>query len=397
MSTTVGHSEHSAKTKKVTIAPSSKDPLDIMTQAMSNLAQNIGALNEGLAQNISTMNALSNDLVGCNYEQEVPYDEDYDEEYESSDFIGEAQPSQSEHICSNMTQANSSTSAKRSHSNEESDTEGPADKKLKFLEDMNEHADLTEPKGDKININLATNVTKFMRSRPEETKIKELFEELQTPENCAGLEKIIVNENIWARIPQEARSHDLKLQRVQTALIKGTIGVAKAADKLYTNWDMEKQSLSPESFRDIMSEFTRAFRAFGSTNFELCMRRREAMRPSISSDYSHLCAASVPFTNALFGDDVTKVIKEISDDNRLNSKAFNQGRGRGRGGRGYRGFRRGRGRGFGRGRGRARGRGYNSYQSYGYNGYGYNQHNYNDDYQTSKGASKNSKTQTQNQ
>ncbi len=78
------------------------------------------------------------------------------------------------------------------------------------------------------------------------------------------------------------------------------------------------------------------------------------MRPHIASDFGHLCAQKTPYTDFLFGDDVTKQIKDIAEDNRLagklslsNNLKWNFGRGRPRAGRG-------RGRAIG---GRFRGRG----------------------------------------
>ena len=41
---------------------------------------------------------------------------------------------------------------------------------------------------------------------------------------------------------------------------------------------------------------------------------------SISKDYAHLCAQKVKFTDSLFGDDVTKQIKDITDDNKVKIK-----------------------------------------------------------------------------
>ena len=35
---------------------------------------------------------------------------------------------------------------------------------------------------------------------------------------------------------------------------------------------------------------------------------------SISKDYAHLCAQKLKFTDSLFGDDVTKQIKDITDE-----------------------------------------------------------------------------------
>ncbi|VDH89317.1 Hypothetical predicted protein [Mytilus galloprovincialis] len=84
------------------------------------------------------------------------------------------------------------------------------------------------------------------------------------------------------------------------------------------------------------------------------------------AEYVPLCSHSVPYTNNLFGDDVSKVAKDIEDCSKVGNKLkFGNGRGRGggffRGGRGGHrgtfsrgGYRGGRG-GFRGGRGRGSG------------------------------------------
>ena len=48
------------------------------------------------------------------------------------------------------------------------------------------------------------------------------------------------------------------------------------------------------------------------------------LKPQISKDYAHLCAQQVKFTDSLFGDDVTKQIKDIRDDNKVTHKLLDK-------------------------------------------------------------------------
>ena len=50
------------------------------------------------------------------------------------------------------------------------------------------------------------------------------------------------------------------------------------------------------------------------------------MKPQISKNYAHLCAQKVKFTDSLFGDDVTKQIKDITDDNKVTHKLLDDNR-----------------------------------------------------------------------
>ena len=88
------------------------------------------------------------------------------------------------------------------------------------------------------------------------------------------------------------------------------------------------------------------------------MLRRDLLKPELRNEYNHLCTHSLPYTNQLFGDDVSKTAKEIEECSKMGYKLqYGSGRGaygffRPRGGRG-------RGRGLTRG---FRGRGSSEYQ-----------------------------------
>ena len=57
-----------------------------------------------------------------------------------------------------------------------------------------------------------------------------------------------------------------------------------------------------------------------NANIELNLRRREALKPELYTSYRYLCAPSNPTTTELFGDDLPKGVKDISDTNRITSK-----------------------------------------------------------------------------
>lgn len=55
-------------------------------------------------------------------------------------------------------------------------------------------------------------------------------------------------------------------------------------------------------------------------NTELNNRRKELIKPDPHTDYKHLCSASTAVTAELFGDDLSKQAKDISDVNRVGWK-----------------------------------------------------------------------------
>ena len=296
---------------------------------MSEMAQAIKDMSQTLNQFMSSNNYYDDDaLLYEEDDYEIPAGEDIEDEATENELLGFA---------------NDGTPVTRSKRKLEKDVALP-NKKLRALEFMRTEANTEEAKGPNINQMLADNVTNFMRNRPDDSKLSKTMENYVPPENCPGLETIKVNESIWRKISHEARSQDLKMQKAHTALIKGTTALVQLVDTLVKDWDADKGSLSEESFHKIMENATNSLKILGGCNFEISMRRREFLRSAIAPDFAHLCSASAPFTSKLFGEDVVRTIKELSDVNKVTSQVFH------RRGSGYEY----------RGRGRARGRGYGS-------------------------------------
>jgi len=183
-----------------------------------------------------------------------------------------------------------------------------------------------------------------MRQKPEEESEKNLFQKIFRPENCSGLSKLTV-KIIWDRA--EARTGDVRMQRVKNALVKGTTNVALMADLVLKSSE-EKDNIDTTALLNKLWKLTEdSLSCLGAANRELGQRRREALKPQISKDYAHLWAQKVKFTDSLFGDDVTKQIKDITDDIKVTHKLLDKNRswhrpshvnrGSGRGRTGFRG------------------------------------------------------------
>ena len=114
------------------------------------------------------------------------------------------------------------------------------------------------------------------------------------------------------------------MQRVQSALVKGTTNVALIADLVLKSSE-DKDNLDTTALLDKLWKLTEDSLCWlGAANWELVQRRREALKPQISKDYAHLCVQKVKFTDSLFGDDVTKQIKDITDDNKVTHKLLDR-------------------------------------------------------------------------
>lgn len=324
------------------------------SDSLRQMATAIQSMSQQMSLFMSAQAGQEDDTMTDQYDYGEDYDCYYDEdEYDENELLGFA---------------NDGTPVVRKKRPAEAATPVVPDldsKKLKLLEQMKTESSTEEPKGPKIQELLAQNVTNFMRNRPDEAKLNKAMDDYLPPENCPGLETIRVNPNIWRNISHEARTQDLKQQRLHRSFIKGVSAMVQMIDILVTDWDAHTGILNEDAFQRIMSHATNSLKFLGNSNFGLCMRRREFLRSAIKPEYMHLCSTSAPFTTQLFGDEVLKTIKELSEENRVTNPVFQRpanpfrGRGRGRGRASYP-ARSGKGGPFknrGRARGRGRGRG----------------------------------------
>ena len=55
----------------------------------------------------------------------------------------------------------------------------------------------------------------------------------------------------------------------------------------------------------------------GHTQYELSMKWRDAIIPSLNKDYTGLCSQNVPVTSLLFGDDLQQQLNTMKASNKL--------------------------------------------------------------------------------
>ena len=167
---------------------------------------------------------------------------------------------------------------------------------------------------------LAQNINNLFRNGMSEESYSQMTKDdyIPRPENCEALVTVKVNKPIWDVCSTQTKFIDKKLQNAETALIKGSILVAKAVHKL-----AEVESEVQEKFEDIsqvIDQCNDALSLFGFTNKQINMTRRDVIKPELKSEYLQLCNPSVPFTSELFGDDLSKTTKDIEDMSRIGYK-----------------------------------------------------------------------------
>ena len=110
------------------------------------------------------------------------------------------------------------------------------------------------------------------------------------------------------------RKPDVRMQKVKTSSFKGICALTGMINKLV------EQILTFPVGNELLQEATDAFALFANANTELNHRQRELIRPDLHNDYKHLCSSSLAITDQLFGVDLPKQVKDLTEVNRVGKK-----------------------------------------------------------------------------
>ena len=109
------------------------------------------------------------------------------------------------------------------------------------------------------------------------------------------------------------------MRKLETSLLKSMIPIVKMSDKL-----LELQFNSKSASDSHVSEFLQlsldSLAFIGHSINEVNIKRRELIKPDLNDHFKQLCGSHTPVTKLLFGDDLPKSVKEISETNKVGVK-----------------------------------------------------------------------------
>ena len=122
----------------------------------------------------------------------------------------------------------------------------------------------------------------------------------KVPENCDKLCSPMVNNEIWKIMNKRAQSYDKCFSDIQNLVATGVVPIIKLFEvvKPFIAGNSEAKTL----FSDVIT-------LMGQVQYNLSLRRRYMIKPHLKKKYHNLCHISMPISAKLFGDDVTKDIK----------------------------------------------------------------------------------------
>lgn len=180
----------------------------------------------------------------------------------------------------------------------------------------------TETFGPEVAEVVAKRINDSVCKKPLEEKLKELKDKYKTPKNCNLLCVPRVNLELWHDLPRNTKTKDLGLQEIQKNLVKSAQPMIQLLD-MALKAQKDKKSIEPNK---IMSFVADAVTFLGHTSYLTSLKRREFLKPDIAQAYQSVCSKSNPMTTFLFGDELPKHIKEISEVNKIAKKTMTRPR-----------------------------------------------------------------------
>ena len=194
-------------------------------------------------------------------------------------------------------------------------------------EDDNENEMINQYEEEKetapaVNQKLAEYVNKRFRSGIKEETMKKLMEEKKPlrPENCENLSVVRMNSAVFKAIPALAKKNDVKLQQITRTNIVGSIWLTQAVNEMLQLQQELQDKQMAKKLSEPLSKCNQVLNMMAQTHFKTNMFRKNAIRNVISPKYRDLCSETVPYTEELFGTDISKTVTELENQGKLSLK-----------------------------------------------------------------------------
>jgi len=170
---------------------------------------------------------------------------------------------------------------------------------------------------DAVNTQLATVVDKMVKTMLSEDNAKEKLAKYNRPQNCENLVRTRVNPEILGKMRSNSKSKDLCMQKIETSRLKSMHPVL--ADKLLVVKNKPHQ-VSMEDVSSFLRFALDSLTLMAHSFYELNLCRWELIRPDLNDQYKQRCSSQTPISKLLFGDDLPKAVKEISETNKVSQR-----------------------------------------------------------------------------
>ena len=186
-----------------------------------------------------------------------------------------------------------------------------------YLNDISLEYENKARKGPPLNQKLTKIFQDLIWNNTKPEKIENLLKSVLPPENIEGLEPNKVNIEIWRTISHQTKSADLKLQNMQALVQKSFAVIANMADDLYKNRTEKDEKVISQTIKDSIRKCANAAVFLEKINQDILNLRREKTAAKLNQNYKQLKFKTEDHPKLLFGDDLRKTIKDISETNKV--------------------------------------------------------------------------------
>ncbi|XP_068752154.1 uncharacterized protein [Montipora capricornis] len=144
-------------------------------------------------------------------------------------------------------------------------------------------------------------------------KRKEILQKYKKPSNCDNVLVPKVNEEIWSKLPANAKRSDIRTSALQDTPFKVSSAIICTSDKLLEH--REKKTIT--SYKALINPLLDSVALLGHVCTELSYKRRDALKPFLHQDFRPACARSRKPGKLLFGNDLAKTLQELKTTNKL--------------------------------------------------------------------------------
>jgi hypothetical protein len=106
------------------------------------------------------------------------------------------------------------------------------------------------------------------------------------------------------------------MQKIETSMLKSMHLIISLTDKLLA-LKSKPQNISKEDVSCFLRFTLDSLTLISHSVYEANLGRRELIRPDLNEHYKQLCSSQTPISKFLFGDDLPKAVKEISETNKV--------------------------------------------------------------------------------
>ncbi|XP_046576005.1 uncharacterized protein LOC124284012 [Haliotis rubra] len=204
----------------------------------------------------------------------------------------------------------------RQEVNDDSDDDDDEDFAKGLLTDLQAFVSANEETSGKIRPFLAESINQGLQKMANQKKLKEVADRYKRPENCDFLLTPRVNQDIWLQAKPYTKNRDTKWQGIQNEVVKAMMPMIQVTNDLMVA-AIDKGQVN---VRELLKKSSDSIKLMTASISIMNQRRRENFRPDLTGAYKRLCSAQLPTTNWLFGDDLSKHIKDISESSMIGQK-----------------------------------------------------------------------------